>query len=415
MTTGILHHPSSPQSTTGLLLREAVIEQAFAKVGIFGPQGCGKTTTAILLAIGLSKTYHGNAPIAFFDTDTGSDFVKPICDIEGVPLLVVKSRAFSDMKAALREAERRNCIAFVVDSYTKPWRELVESFRAKSNRNRLELHHMDALKSLWEGWTDEMLNSCLHTFLCGRLGNVWGREEEEDANGNVEQKLVSLGTKMKGEGEAGYEPNLLVEMEGMQQATARAKQTRAKRGSILHHAYVLKDRWRSLNGLTFSFKDLNDYKAGDYEAVFAKFRPHFDKLAIGRVQQRAIDRSRTSIGEFQGNGNTAWQLLAKQKQIAIENIEATFRVIWPGETGLEKSMRRAAIEALFDTRSWTAVQDLAVEKLEHAHLVLQVVEGVVVKTKEHVPESPVEVLTIIAAAEQVVRERNVQAQAEAHL
>src|ERR671919_800361 len=99
----------------------------------------------------------------------------PICDAEGVPLLVIKSRAFADMKAVARGAEDRGCCA------------------------------------------------------------------------------------------------LLIEMEAIQDAQARVTKTRAKRGSILHHAYVLKDRWRTLNGRTFSFRDLNAYEPGDYEPVFKAF------------------------------------------------------------------------------------------------------------------------------------------------
>src|SRR5262245_17236753 len=97
------------------LLKKAQIEQASAKVGIFGRQGSGKTTTAALIAIGLSKTYHKGAPVAALDTENGSDYLVPIFEAEGVPLLVVKSRAFKDMKDGLREAEREGCCAYLVD------------------------------------------------------------------------------------------------------------------------------------------------------------------------------------------------------------------------------------------------------------------------------------------------------------
>jgi hypothetical protein len=68
---------------------------------------------------------------------------------------------------------------------------------------------------------------------------------------------------------------------------------------------VLKDRWRTLNGRVFTFPDLNAYKAGDYKKVFETFRPHFDKLAIGKQEQRAVDPSRTSAAMFDGSGDSA--------------------------------------------------------------------------------------------------------------
>ena len=119
------------------LLKKATIEQAAAKVGIFGRQGSGKTTTSALIALGLSKTYHKNAPVAFLDTENGSDYLVPIFEAEGVELLVVKSRAFADMKNALREAQGSGCCAYLVDSYTHPWRELTDTFKAKSKRKKL--------------------------------------------------------------------------------------------------------------------------------------------------------------------------------------------------------------------------------------------------------------------------------------
>src|SRR5512138_2923191 len=105
------------------LLKRATVEQAAAKLGIFGPQGSGKTTTAALIAIGLSKTYHGGKPVAFMDTENGSDYLVPIFEAEGVELVVVKSRSFQDMKAMVREAEEMGCCAGLIDSYTHPWQE----------------------------------------------------------------------------------------------------------------------------------------------------------------------------------------------------------------------------------------------------------------------------------------------------
>lgn len=419
MTESILHHPSSrrdPATSPGLLLREAVIEQAALKAGFFGPQGCGKTLTATLLAIGLSKTYHASAPIAFFDTESGSDFMKPICDMEGIKLLVIKSRAFSDMKAGALEAERRGCCAYIVDSYTHPWKELCDSFKKKSNRNRLEFHHMDGLKSTWQGWTDLMLNSPLHMLMNGRLGFVWDTEEEL-VDGKTERSLVKLGTKMKSEADAGYEPSLLVEMEGIQEAQARVRTTRAKRGTINHHCYVLKDRWRTLNGRTFSFRDLNEYKPGDYELVFKAFLPHIAQLAIGAGVQRAVDPTRTSVGEFSSGGDTAWQQLQRQKQIVLENLQGTFRAIWPGETVLEKSMRLAGLDALFNTRSWTQAENEPVEILEHGLLVLLVVEGVLKGRYGDIapPQKPEDLQSVITAATHVVAQQAAREAAEAVL
>ena len=353
------------------LLKQATVEQAAAKLGIFGPQGSGKTTTSALIAIGLSKTYHGGAPVAFLDTENGSDYLVPIFEAEGVQLLVVKSRAFNDMKGALREAEEANCCAYLVDSYTHPWQELNEALKKRLNVTRLEFRHMDQLKSMWRVWTDQMLNSPAHIILSGRLGYVWDREEDESGK---KGELVKLGTKMKSESEAGYEPSLLIEMEGIQSAEARAKKSRTKQGTIVHHAYVLKDRWRTLNGRTFTFKDLNAYKAGDYKPVFDAFRPHFDKLAIGKAEQRAVDPNRTSAAMFDGNGDSAYQQRARRVQIVLEEFEGTLVKLWPGQDAKSKALKALVIETIFSTRSWTAVTSKSLEALDEGLQLLRLFE-----------------------------------------
>lgn len=381
------------------LLQKAKVEQASAKVGIFGRQGSGKTTTSALIAIGLSKTYHKNAPVAFLDTENGSDYLVPIFEAEGVELLVVKSRAFADMKAALREAEKGGCCAYLVDSYTHPWRELTDTFKAKSRRKKLEFHHMDALKGMWQVWTDQMLNSPLHVLLSGRLGFEWGEEETDEG-----RNLIKLGTKMKSESEAGYEPSLLIEMEGLQSTDAREKQSRTKKGTIVHHCYVIKDRWRALNGRTFVFKDINQYKAGDYKKVFDAFLPHWSKLAIGATQ-KAVDGSRTSEALFSDEGQNVGQQMQRRREIACEEIEGILAKLWPGQDANSKATKRDLVETLFGTYSWTAVQSKDLLVLENAVALLREFKDA---TETTPPGSPAEAVALLTMVRDRVDERQVE-------
>jgi hypothetical protein len=371
------------------LLQKAKVEQSAAKVGIFAGQGAGKTTTALLLALGLSKTYHNSAPIAFMDTENGSDYVVPIAEVEGVELQNFKSRAFKDMKAGIREAEQAGCCAYIVDSYTHPWVELCEAFKAKSNRKKLEFHQMAALKAMWQGWTDAMLNSPLHVILAGRLGYVWDREAN-DTDGE-KGDLIKLGTKMKSESEAGYEPSLLIEMEGIQTEAARQKKTRAKQGSIVHHAYVLKDRWRTLNGRTFTFKDMNEYKAGGYLAVFNAFRPHFDQLAIGKTQ-RSVDASRNSSELFTPEGQSVGAQMARRQTIAAEEVAGILSHLWSGQTTNDKRTRQMLLHELFGTFSWHAIETSPAVKLEKAVDLLREFKDAAEAAMPGTPEDAVQML-----------------------
>jgi hypothetical protein len=381
-------------------LKVAAVEQSAAKVGIFAPQGAGKTTTSALIAIGLSKTYHNGAAVSMQDTENGSDYLVEIFKMEGVPFLAGKSRAFTDMKAALREAEEAKACAHIVDSYTHPWLELIETFKAKSKRKKLEFHHMDQLKTLWRGWTDMFLNSPLHVIVAGRRGFEWGEGEDSDGDG----KLIKLGTKMKGETEAGYEPSLLIEMEGIQDADTRLKKSRAKRGTITHHAYVLKDRWRTLNGRTFTFKDINNYKVGDWKPVFEAFRPHFDRLAIGQGQ-RAVDGNRTSGELFHGpDGESDFQKRLTRIQIALEEIKEVAAAVWPGQTEAAKKSRQTVLECLFDTLSWTAVEQRPLSELEEAAEVLKWVRNVAARDTSLTLNDPSVIQRLIDDGRTLVRE-----------
>lgn len=359
------------------LLQKAKVEQSAAKVGTFGRQGSGKTTTTALIALGLSLTHHKGAPVAFMDTENGSDYLVPIFETEGVELRNFKSRAFSDMRQGLREAEQTGCCAYLVDSYTHPWIELTDTFKKKSNRNKLEFHHMDALRGLWRGWTDQMLNSPLHVLLAGRLGFEWG----EETDGDGDKKLVKLGTKLKSENEAGYEPSLLIEMESYEN---RDRKSSRKRGNFIHRAVVLKDRWRTLNGCSVEWPVMNAYKKGDWLKVYKAFASHFDKLVIGQTQ-RAVNGERTSADLMPEPGQTIGQAFQQRRVIASEEVAGILAHLWAGQTAADKKFRQVVLHELFDTYSWTAIENAPVEKLERAVEILREFKAA---AEAKMPETP---------------------------
>ena len=65
---------------------EAVNEQAYGKVVTYGFEGAGKTFTAAKIAIGLHKLIKSTKPIAFIDTETGSDFVLGMFEAAGIKM-----------------------------------------------------------------------------------------------------------------------------------------------------------------------------------------------------------------------------------------------------------------------------------------------------------------------------------------
>lgn len=357
-----------------MLLKKAVVEQSAAKLAGFGPGGSGKSLTLTLLAIALSKTFHKGAPVALLDSEGASDWLIDIYAAEGVELLRVKSKAFSAMRTALREAREAGCCAFLADSYSAPWAELQKSLKQKLNVKKLEFHHMQELQDLWGGWVDEFLNSPLHCLFAGRLAYEWENEVDVETG---KMGFHKAGTKMRSEKDAGYEPHLLFEMEAVRvmdeiretKGRGRAKKTKVEKkagGHFLHRLHVLKDRARILNGRMFEFRDINDYQPGDWKKVYEALAPHFAKMNIGGDSHHAIDTQRTSEALFDGRGDSAYQQRIRGVQIALEEIQGTLVKLWPGQDAKSKALKQLAIETLFATRSWTAVESLSLEKLRLA-------------------------------------------------
>ena len=60
------------------ILKKAENKMAYAKVGLYGTAGSGKTRTAVEIAIGLHKAIGSTKPIAAFDTEPAFSFVLPL-------------------------------------------------------------------------------------------------------------------------------------------------------------------------------------------------------------------------------------------------------------------------------------------------------------------------------------------------
>lgn len=356
------------------LLQKAKNEQAYLKCGIFGEAGSGKTTTASYLAMAISNALGNKKPVAFFETEAGSDFLIPKFEAEGIELLRMKSHSLADLLTAADEAESQ-CSCLIVDSISHVWEELcrakldaINKFRAKKNLyklEKLEFQHWADVKRTWATWTAKYLNSKLHIIVCGRAGGVWQFDTNDETG---KKELQKVGSKMKAEGEFGYEPSLLIEME------------RVAKGGVAgsgwkHCAYVLKDRTDTINGLKFEFeKPRAKYKVGDWAQTFKAFKPAIDCLNIGG-EQRTIDQARTSESLFPGSeGESGGQMRAKQVDIALEEIEESIKLLWPGSDAASKQTKIMLLEALFETRSWTAVQSKSLEDLQRAVKILKELE-----------------------------------------
>ena len=163
----------------------------------------------------------------------------------------------------------------------------------KNNINKLTIHHIGKLKEEWSPFPELYLNAPIHIIMCGRAGYSWGEEEDEDGD----KKLVQKGTKMKVEGDLGYEPTLLIEME-------QVRENKNTVGSeFLNRAWILKDKFDVIKGKSFDMPTFNS------------FLPHIEKLNIGG-QPPTIDTTTSSAEHIASAQGIAKRL--KERDILCE-------------------------------------------------------------------------------------------------
>jgi hypothetical protein len=334
-----------PQNNNGPLLKPAEKQTAYLKAGILGFAGSGKTFTAAALARGLAlleqQAGKPKKPVAFFDTETGSDYIIDSFRRQELELVVAKTRAFSDLLTVVKEAEQ-TCSVLIVDSISHVWTELVDAYLHKKGKDRLAVWDWNPIKTEWRQFTDLYLCSPLHIIICGRAGNVY----EEYLNERGEKEILKTGTKMRVETEFGYEPSLLIEMERIQPEQNPKK----KKGSaFVHRATILKDRSDIMMGA-----QIND-------PSFKDFLPVIKTLNIGG-EHFVLDTSRTSDEMIQ-NPERSQEDRRKFQEIYTEEIEGQIVSAFPGQSAVEKKIKADMLEVVFDSRSWTKIKMFPPEEL----------------------------------------------------
>jgi hypothetical protein len=350
------------------------------KVGVYGGQGSGKTTSTALLALALSKEVYNGAPVAVTDTEPGWQFLRPIFAMEGVELIQTTQPTFKAMLRDLRDAEKRGCCVWAIDSLTVVWQEVMKA--AQGNRGQIQIQQWGDIKAVWNEYTTTFLNSPMCTFALGRLGNEM--EDVQDDNGKV--KLVKTGTKFKAGGSEsfGYEPHLLLEMSLERKSKVKQGSKLEGEGRMVHRVDVLKDRTWALNGAVIRWSDKPKYEKGGYRTVWQSIKPHFD-----RVQQTiaivTLNPGASSNDLFDHDGNSEYYEKRKRRDVLVAEMHATMELLWGGSGKQEKQMRLRVFEHIFGFRTKEAADEASLEKIERGVRILQAFEKRVAREKAKEP------------------------------
>jgi hypothetical protein len=326
------------------LFTKAQNRQAYLKMGLMGFAGDGKTYTATRVAIGLVQYMrehienYQDKPVMFLDTETGSDWVMPMFEDNGIELQIAKTRAFYDLIPAVKEAEENGSV-LIIDSISHFWKELMESYAERKNRSYgLQFQDWAWLKKEWGGFTDAFVNSACHIIMCGRAGYEYDFFEQEGGK----KELEKTGIKMKAETETGYEPSILVLME---------KHRDMKSGKVWRTASVLKDRAALIDGQTF------------VNPGFEEFLPHIKYLNLGG-EHLGVDTSHTSESMIPKDGKPQWQYDKEQKEIALDEITEKMKEHYPGQSAADKQGRGDLMQKVFGTRAWSRICTLSRDDIE---------------------------------------------------
>ncbi len=336
-----------------------VIDDApgYVKATFQGPQGSGKTRTAVELACKAHSFFGSKKPVAFYDTEGGSDYVADlISERTGMKPIRVKTRAFSDLRQVVHECEGGASDVMIVDSISHVWRELQAAYMQKVNEGRrspklrMDIQDIMKIKELWAPWPDDFLQSAVHIIVCGREGNEWGHEWDEEKG---KSELVQTGKKMKVESEFGYEASLMVSMAAEQVAAQTVKLRGGKKEKrerrIINVATILKDRYDKMNGHVIEMPTGDD---------FLPFLELHNPKAHGRM-----DTAVKSDGDMQPMSDDGWTQEKKSRVCLCEEIQGQLTKHYPGQTAKEKAVKLAILEKAFQTRSWTRVESMHSDKL----------------------------------------------------
>jgi len=349
------------------------------KVAFFGEQGTGKTTSAALLAAALSKEFHNGAPVWATDPELGWQFPKRrIFQPEGIELVQRTVPTFKAMMQDLRDAERAGACVYAVE-LQKIWIELLATVRKECGNN-----WGNQLNKLWGEWVSAFLNSKMHCFALGRVGDV--TDEVLDEKGEILR--IKTGEKMKAGGSSsfGYEPHLVIRMKTETKPARRKGLVIDGEGRMLHCGHVLKDRTWELNGKILRWSDKAGYKPGGYRQVWESIRPHFNEVqaTMGQVQ---LDTAANSSSLIDDDGNSEFYQMRQRKEVMSGEIKGCLDLYFAGQGKEEKQVRLAVNDLIFGVKSKEAADALPLEKLERGLRILHAYERLAVKnleSKEHV-------------------------------
>jgi hypothetical protein len=221
-----------------MAFKKAKPQQAFLKMGIYGPPGSGKTFTALLFAEGLAKI--NGKRIAYIDTEHGTDFYAQ--DVIGrkyhtkaFDFDAIYTRSITEIAAEVKGLSSAEHDIVIIDSITHLWEAARAAYAGKFTRaGTIPIQAWGQIKKPYKDLLNYLLNAPLHVFILGRQGIDFETDEETG-------EMKKVGYKMKAEGETPYEPHILLRMNPLKDQVASLFVEKDRTGVLAGKVIVLPD------------------------------------------------------------------------------------------------------------------------------------------------------------------------------
>lgn len=187
-------------------------EQAYVKMGMYGPAGAGKTYTALLWAEGLAG-FRGKR-VAYIDTERGTDFyakVRPGDPIhpEAFDFDAVYTRSLAEVLQEVKGLDPEVHGVIVIDSISHLWEAAIDAYSGRMvgrGGSNIPMNAWGPIKKPYKELISLLMASPFDVFILGRQKNIFEQEGGE---------LKKVGVGMKAEGETAHEPHICLRMEGL--------------------------------------------------------------------------------------------------------------------------------------------------------------------------------------------------------
>jgi hypothetical protein len=320
-----------------------VAENSFIKASFAGFAGSGKTRTATEFIIGCCKKMEITKPVLIIDNEKGSRFLVPIFRQAGITAIVKETVTLADVLESFKFLNRGEIGFLFIDSLTKVWYQFVRDYKTANKKTFMTLQDWGKILPDWqEKFADVFVSLVGNCVFTGRGGFQYEMEENEETH---KKEFVKSGVKMKMAGETPFEPDLNIWMEMDQDYNPQTGKNR-----VFRRGTIMKDRSGLIDGKVFE------------NPTFKHFEPVVNFLLSVEKGNVSKTSDSSNLAAFESYNDR--KVL---KTTMLEEVQNALVKKWPSTSAAEKQAKIKAIEEAFGTNSWTAIENMHVDKVSIGH------------------------------------------------